>query len=206
MSGARAKVKICGMMRPEDIEAANVYKPDFIGFVMAESRRRVSTEEAAELKKLLSPEIKAVGVFVNEEPEIAADIYNRGIIDIVQLHGDEDDEYTARLKSICGCEVIKAVPVGDSLPELPLMPDYLLFDSLSAERGGTGKAFDWDILKDYRGKPFFLAGGLSSENVREALGRLAPYCADVSSGVDTDRIKDPQKIKNFINAIRGNQG
>ena len=202
----KTKIKICGMMRPEDIEAVNIYKPDLIGFVMADSWRRVSTEKAARLKALLSPEIRAVGVFVNEDIDVAADIYRRGIIDLVQLHGDEDDEYMARLKDICGCGIIKAVPVGDSLPELPLVPDYLLFDSMSAERGGTGKVFDWDILKDYSGKPYFLAGGLSPENGAGAVKKLSPYCVDVSSGVDTSRTKDSEKIKNFINAIRGTKG
>ena len=196
------RVKICGLSRMADIEAVNRILPDFIGFVFAPSRRRVEIKRASMLKGELDPRIKAVGVFVNENIKTVSEIYQNGIIDLVQLHGDEDDEYIRKLKDNCGCPVIKAVSVGDILPPLPLGPDYLLFDTLSEQRGGIGRAFDWDILKEYHGLPYFLAGGLSIENADRAKHLLAPYCVDISSGVETDGLKDADKIEKFVNLIR----
>ena len=196
------KVKICGISRMEDIEAVNRILPDFIGFVFAPSRRRVDIKRASTLKKKLDSRIKAVGVFVNENVKTVSEIYQNGIIDLVQLHGDEDDEYIKQLKDNCGCPVIKAVSVGDILPPLPVRPDYLLFDTLSEQRGGAGQTFDWNILKEYRGLPYFLAGGLSIENADKAKHLLAPYCVDISSGVETAGAKDADKIEEFVNLIR----
>jgi len=197
-----SKVKICGLSREKDIEAVNRVLPDFIGFVFAPSRRRVDVKTAALLNEMLDPQIGAIGVFVNESIEKVADIYKNGIIDLVQLHGDEDDGYIKRLKSYCGCPVIKAVGVGSVLSSLPVESDYLLFDTLSEQRGGTGKPFAWSTIKDYHGLPFFLSGGLSTLNVVDSIRLLAPYCVDVSSGVETDGMKDADKIEEFINAVR----
>ena len=133
-----SKVKICGLSCEEDIAAVNRVLPDFAGFVFAPSRRRVDPETAARLKARLDPQIRAVGVFVNEDLEIVAQMYGKGIIELAQLHGDEDDGYTRRLKENCGCQVIKALGVGDKLPPRPVEPDYLLFDTLSEQRGGLG--------------------------------------------------------------------
>jgi len=197
------KVKICGLSRVLDIEAVNRALPDYIGFVFAPSRRRVDVETAAMLKQKLDARIKAVGIFVNEDIDNAAEIYKEEIIDIVQLHGDEDDDYIRHLKEKCGCPVIKAVGVGDALPSLPTGSDYLMFDTLSAQRGGGGTAFDWNILKGYGGSQYFLAGGISIENVIGAIQLLAPYCVDISSGVETDGAKDAEKIEKFVNTVRG---
>jgi len=198
-----SKVKICGLSRMEDIEAINRVLPDFIGLVFAPSRRRVDIKTAAKMKEKLDPRIKAVGVFVNEDASIISEMYQNGIIDMAQLHGDENDAYIRQLKESCGCRVIKAVGVGDTLPLLPTEPDYLLFDTLSDQRGGIGRAFDWNVLKKYRGRPFFLAGGLSMENVVDSIHQLAPFCVDVSSGVETDGIKDARKIERFVYLVRG---
>jgi len=197
-----SKVKICGLSRMEDIAAVNRALPDFIGFVFAQSRRRVDMNTAAVLKKNLDPSIKAVGVFVDERMSAISDMYQKGIIDLVQLHGDEDDEYISQLKNTCGCSVIKAVGVGAALPPLPVEPNYLLFDTLSAQRGGIGKAFVWNLLKQYDELPYFLAGGLSIDNVVDAVGLLSPFCVDVSSGVETDGWKDAVKIEKFVNTVR----
>jgi phosphoribosylanthranilate isomerase len=197
-----SKVKICGLSRPQDIDAANRALPDFIGFVFAKSRRQVSQAEAAALKERLDPRIKAVGVFVNEDIERIAGLCQRGIIDWVQLHGEEDEAYLARLRLRTGCPVIKSVSVGADLPPLPKGADYLLFDTASIHRGGTGQAFDWRVLQGYQGTPYFLAGGLSPQNVAQALRALTPYCVDVSSGVETDGVKDPQKIDAFVRMVR----
>ena len=203
-----SKVKICGLISEKDIEAVNSALPDYIGFVFASSRRRVDFKTAALLKENLDPRIEVVGVFVNESIENVAYIYKNGIIGLVQLHGDEDDGYIRRLKNHCGCPVIKAVGVGGASPYLPIESDYLLFDTLSEQRGGTGKPFDWDKIKEYQGLPFFLSGGLSARNVADSVRMLAPYCVDVSSGVETDGRKDAYKIEEFITTARtqGTQG
>ena len=197
-----SKVKICGLRRVEDIDAVNHALPDYIGFVFAPSKRRIDIETAAMLKERLDNRIKVAGVFVNEEIGIISKMVQDGIIDLIQLHGDEDDSYIKRLKAMCACPVIKSVGVGGALPVLPKAADYLLFDTLSAQRGGTGEKFDWHILANHRGAPYFLAGGLTCENVSEALSRLNPFCVDVSSGVEIDGFKDPEKIDKFVQIVR----
>ena len=198
-----SKVKICGISRICDISAVNRILPDYIGFVFAPSSRRVDIKTAAALKGMLDPGIQAAGVFVNEDTAVVSEIYQNGIIDLVQLHGDEDDGYIRLLKCICGCRVIKAVQVNDVLPPLPSEPDFLLFDTHSKQRGGAGKTFDWCVLLNYDGPPYFLAGGLSQYNAADAVKLLSPYCVDVSSGVETDGLKDETKMTAFVNTVRG---
>ena len=197
-----SKIKICGLSRMADIETVNRLLPDFIGFVFAESRRKVDVPTAALLKQNLDSRIEAVGVFVNENIDTITQLCQDRMIDIVQLHGDEDDEYIRRLKENCACRIIKAVGIGDTLPPLPTAADYLLFDTRSEQRGGVGKTFDWNILKEYAGLPFFLAGGLSPENATEAIQLLAPFCVDVSSGVETNGVKDAEKMKKIVDLVR----
>ena len=197
-----SKVKICGLSRIEDIECVNRTGPDYAGFVFADSPRKVDEKKARLLKEKLDMNIEAVGVFVNEEIETVERLYYDGVIDLVQLHGDENESFIRQVKKDCGCEVIKSVPVGDSIPPLPKGPDFLIFDSLSEKYGGTGRTFDWHILKGFNEKPYFLAGGLNASNVREALRTLSPYCVDVSGGVETNGMKDPAKIEEFIRIVR----
>ncbi|WP_099205335.1 phosphoribosylanthranilate isomerase [Scatolibacter rhodanostii] len=200
-----SKVKICGLSREEDILAVNITKPDYIGFVFADkSRRKVTVAKAIELKKLLDPAIKVVGVFVNESVEWVAELCEVGLIDMVQLHGDEDESYIRKLKEFTTKPVICAILIADTIPEFPKSADYLLFDTASAERGGTGKTFNWEILKDYQGKPYFLAGGLSSQNVAKAIQKLHPFAVDVSSHVESKGVKDSQKINEFVSIVRKN--
>jgi len=195
------KIKICGLRRIEDIEAVNNALPDYIGFVFAKSKRQINAETAAELKKRLDKRIQAVGVFVNQSIDFITKLYKNGIIEIAQLHGDESDEYIAGLRH-CGCKIIKSAGVSNALPVLPKTADYLLFDKASDQRGGTGKTFNWDVLENYHGVPYFLAGGLTPENVSGALSQLSPFCVDVSSGVETNGFKDADKINKFVQAVR----
>ena len=197
------KIKICGLTRTEDIEMVNEFLPDYIGFVFAKSRRQVSAEQAKELKKRLKPAIKAVGVFVNEKPENIAEIANQGIIDLIQIYGDEDSAYCEQLRKLTQAPIIKAVRVEseDDLAGIEEFDcDYYLFDTLSSkEYGGTGKAFDHSILhnKEIK-KPFFVAGGLNQNNVAAAIEATKPFGVDTSGGVETDGVKDINKIKEFI--------
>ena len=197
------KIKICGLTRTEDIEMVNEFLPDYIGFVFAKSRRQVSAEQAKELKNKLRPAIKAVGVFVNEKPENIAEIANQGIIDLIQIHGDEDAAYCAQLRKLTQAPIIKVVRVEreDDFAGIEAFDcDYYLFDTLSSkDYGGTGKAFDHSLLynKEIK-KPFFVAGGLNQDNVAAVSEVIKPFGVDTSGGVETDGIKDANKIKEFI--------
>lgn len=197
------KVKICGLRRPEDIEAANAAKPDYVGFIFVEGTKRyVEPIQAAQLRKDLAGDIQTVGVFVNARIEKIVAICKAGIIDVIQLHGEEDATYIDQLKGQVDQEIIKSVAVGDDLVVAPNQADYLLFDSLSPSRGGSGKVFDWQMVSAYQEKPFFLAGGLGVENIEEALKVVRPYAVDASSSLETDGVKDPVKMQEFVAKIR----
>ena len=194
------KIKICGLFRECDIDFVNEAKPDFAGFVFAKSHRQVSVETAQKLKNKLDKNILSVGVFVNEDINKIAEICNENIIDFVQLHGDEDDNYINELKKVCNKKIIKAIKVKngeDIIRWRNCQADCLMFDAGK----GEGKTFDWNILKNFI-RPYFLAGGINESNIDEAI-KLNPYCIDVSSGVETNKVKDKQKILNMTNIVRG---
>lgn len=196
------RVKLCGLRSREDAGAANRCRPDFAGFVFAPGKRQVDRRTAGIMRDALDPAIVTVGVFVNQAPSWIASLCRDGIIGMVQLHGDETEEEARRVREASGCSVIRAVRVGDRLPPLPKQGDYLLFDALShTARGGTGHAFSWELLSGV-GREYFLAGGLHPGNVREAVSLLRPYCVDVSSGIETEGRKDPQKMAEFVRAVR----
>lgn len=206
------KIKICGLRRKEDIAYVNMCKPDYIGFVFAKSRRRVTGEQAKALRAILSPDITAVGVFVNEEPEKIAELVQEGVIDMVQLHGDENEAYIEQIRKLVkNTPIIKAVRVAgmEDIAEYSdafATADFLLFDTFSQkEYGGTGECFDWRMLKTLEKeiqKPFFLAGGINYENVEEALSQCNAFAVDVSSAVETDGYKDKEKICRMVEAVR----
>lgn len=195
------RIKLCGLSRPCDIESANEIKPDYIGFVFAPgSRRYVPYRRAACLKRLLRPEIEAVGVFADEEAETVAGLLNDGIIDIAQLHGSEGESYIRRLRTLTDKPVIKACRIqtgSDAADAEQSTADYILLDS----GAGTGTTFDWDLIRHIQ-RPYFLAGGLSSGNVGAAVKYLHPYAVDVSSGIETKGMKDQAKMTAFAAAVR----
>ena len=201
----RTRIKLCGLSRIEDIEVANALRPDFIGFVFWDrSKRNVPKEKASELKKALLPEIKAVGVFVDEDPKAVAELLAEGIIDVAQLHGHEDEAYIERLRELAPERTIIKAFVIRSEEDLKAAEestaDYLLLDSGT----GTGRAFDHELLKKANlTKPWFLAGGMNPENVGKAIELLNPFGVDVSSGIETEGSKDPDKMKRFTEAVRG---
>ncbi|ACL77507.1 phosphoribosylanthranilate isomerase [Ruminiclostridium cellulolyticum] len=199
------KIKICGLTRTQDIEYVNEALPDYVGFVFAKSKRQVTPETAEQLRKLLDSRIAVVGVFVNEDIDRITSLCKNGIIDIIQLHGDESDEYIESLRQNIDNLIIKAIRVKDSesvKASCSLPCDYLLFDTFSGnDYGGTGKAFDWKLISDID-KPFFLAGGISIDNAVTAIKNMSPYCLDISSGVETDSVKDRNKILNIVNLAR----
>jgi phosphoribosylanthranilate isomerase len=199
------KIKICGLTREEDILAVNDYLPDYIGFVFAKSKRQLSLSQAKHLKGLLSPRIQTVGVFVNEAIESLVHFEQEQVIDIIQLHGDEDEAYIAALKETIKLPIIKAVRVKKQVETIPSYDtEFLLFDKyLEACYGGGGSRFDWQTLKGII-RPYFLAGGIDLSNIHEALEK-SPYAIDVSSGVETNGIKDREKIRQIIEITRSHQ-
>lgn len=195
------KIKLCGLSRNCDIYVVNKLKPDFIGFVFwQKSSRFVTKEKAFELKSLLNPDIKAVGVFVDEKPETVAELLNLGIIDMAQLHGSESEEYIEDLKKLSDKPIIKAFRVKtkqDITDAQKSSADYVLLDS----GAGTGTVFDWDLIQNIQ-RPYFLAGGLDTCNAQTAVKKLKPYAVDVSSGIETNRLKDKDKMTAFVVAVR----
>lgn len=210
------KIKICGLRRLEDATYVNNFKPDYVGFVFAKSKRQVTKELAEKLKNELDPAIIRVGVFVNQPLDWVADLVNRDIISYVQLHGDEDQKYITKLRSsisnnVIGADrdmktgIIKAVRVKEEVDidrANSYDCDYILLDTYSVEcEGGNGKIFDWSMIKKMK-KPFFLAGGINEMNVLQAIQMVRPYGVDASSGLETDGYKDVGKIRNFVEKIR----
>jgi len=220
------KIKICGLRRPEDIEAVNKYKPEYVGFVFYKKSKRYVTEEQAEkLRELLDEKISSAGVFVNADKAEILRLMRKGIISVAQLHGNESEDYIRELKEelqkpgifsdrkeyMTGGEIIKAFVFKNLkeedavrksawriLEEAGKSPaDYILFDN----GYGSGETFDWSILRDFD-KPYFLAGGLNPENVSGAVKMLHPYAVDVSSGLEEDGYKNPEKIREFIEKVR----
>ena len=196
------KIKLCGLSRPCDIETANRLLPEYIGFVFApKSKRYVPPETAAALKGLLHPSVQAVGVFVREEPEQVARLLRDGIIDIAQLHGGEDAAYVRVLRRLTDRPILQAFRVDSAADVAAAQKSEADMILLDAGAGGTGTAFDWTLLRDIR-RPYFLAGGLHPDNVREAVERLSPYAVDVSSGIETDGRKDADKMEAFMREVR----
>ncbi len=211
------KIKLCGMMKPCDIEYANRVKPDFVGFIFANTRRKISAAQAKQFREALDAEIPAVGVFVNEDISGITSLVQNGCIDLIQLHGEEDADYIRRLREVCDVPVIKAVKVQtvEQIRQAAALPvDYLLLDTYrKGVLGGTGEAFDWELLREAKaaagdtaegelfGKPYFLAGGLHAGNLREAAA-LGSYGLDVSSGIETDGSKDFDKMVEVMELVR----
>ncbi|HCI18729.1 MAG TPA: N-(5'-phosphoribosyl)anthranilate isomerase [Lachnospiraceae bacterium] len=206
------KVKICGLHREEDICCVNAYLPDYIGFVFyPESKRYVTGEQAQKLKEKLDPRIRAVGVFVNADPDEVIALLQKNIIDIAQLHGQESEEELRKIREQTGKPVIRAVKVTEetNLQEAyQTDADYILLDNGM----GSGKPFPWDVILKQLAqeelqekicrKPFFLAGGIDPENMERAAEAFRPYALDLSSSVETDGVKDPEKIRKLMETIR----
>lgn len=215
------KVKMCGISKIETIPAVVEAKPDYMGLVFAPSKRQVTVDQAKTLVEELhkqytkrynngteqsnNDEIKTVGVFVNETLDNLVTIATEVNLDAVQLHGDEDEAFIQSLKERTNVEVWKAVQIrsaADAEAWIDSSADMLLFDAYHKdERGGTGEVFDWSCLDEFE-RPFMLAGGIDSTNVARAIRTVLPYGIDISSGIETDGVKDDEKIKAFTNIVR----
>ena len=195
------KIKMCGLSRPCDIVAANAIRPEYIGFVFyPKSKRNVTPEQAAQLKKRLSPAIQAVGVFVDAAPEAVSALLRQGVIDMAQLHGHEDEAYLASLRQLTDKPLLQAFRIAeadDVTRAMQSSADMVLLDAGM----GSGEGFDWTLVRKID-RPYFLAGGLDADNVTAAIRQLHPYAVDVSSGIETDGQKDKEKMAAFAAAVR----
>ena len=215
------KVKMCGISKVETIPAVVEAKPDYMGLVFAPSKRQVTVDQAKTLVEELHKEcalkygsdtehdkndtIKTVGVFVNETVYNLVTIANEANLDAVQLHGDEDEAFIQSLKERTNVEVWKAVQIrsaADVEEWIDSSADMLLFDAYHKdERGGTGEVFDWSSLDAFE-RPFMLAGGIDSTNVARAIRTVRPYGIDISSGIETNGVKDDGKITAFTKIVK----
>ena len=194
------KIKLCGLVRREDAEAANAAMPDWAGLVFDAGRHFVSDERAAEIRHTLSEKIPAVGVFVRDDPAHIISLVQRGIIQYVQLHGGETEEYLAALKREIDCPIIRVISVKETKDVLAwkeTAADYLLLDH---GRGGTGKSFDWKQIPPIE-KPWIMAGGIGEANLAAALA-YHPFGVDISSGAETDGHKDREKMIRLVRMVR----
>lgn len=201
------KIKICGLRRIEDIEMVNKNLPDYVGFIFAESKRKVDKEKVKELIDRLDKRVKTVGIFVDETREEVKKIAKYCRLDILQFHGEETAEYCDHFRD--QYEIWKAFSVKDRGIEKRLLKykkhiDLYLLDAYNKEvRGGSGKVFNWDLIEGMSKKyKIALAGGINSKNILEAVEKVNPYIIDLSSGVETDGFKDGEKIKEIIKKIR----
>ena len=215
------KVKMCGISKVETIPAVVEAKPDYMGLVFAPSKRQVTVDQAKILVEELhrgyakkygsdtehdkNGTIKTVGVFVNETVDNLVTIANEANLDAVQLHGDEDEAFIQSLKERTNVEVWKAIQIrtaADTEKWIDSSADMLLFDAYHKdERGGTGEVFDWSSLDAFE-RPFMLAGGIDSTNVARAIRTVRPYGIDISSGIETNGVKDDEKITAFIKIVK----
>ena len=215
------KVKMCGISKVETIPAVVEAKPDYMGLVFAPSKRQVTVDQAKTLVEELhkqytkrynngaeqsnNDEIKTVGIFVNETLDNLVTIATEVNLDAVQLHGDEGEAFIQSLKERTNVEVWKAVQIrsaADAEAWIDSSADMLLFDAYHKDdRGGTGEVFDWSCLDEFE-RPFMLAGGIDSTNVARAIRTVRPYGIDISSGIETEGVKDDEKIKAFTNIVR----
>ena len=199
----RTKIKICGLKRPEDITYVNEAKPDYCGFIIEfpKSGRNVTGVQVRELAARLASDIIPVGVFVNAAPERVEELLLDRIIHIAQLHGQEDESYIRELKTYTDKLIIKAFSIKtteDIEKALQSPADYILLDQGG---GGTGKTFDWSLIPEIQ-RPFFLAGGIGASNLGQAIREIHPYAVDLSSSVETEKRKDPMKIRQVVDIVR----
>lgn len=205
------KIKICGLFREEDIAAVNKAKPDYCGFIIdyPKSHRSITPAKEYALRQKMSPEIKAVGVFVNAPFTLVAEMIRYGAIDVAQLHGDEDEMYMDTLKSeVPDGEIWKVFKIDPRLSpsqaaKVFRASEKSLADMVLLDSGfGAGLTFDHSLIGNY-GRPYIIGGGLNLNNISTVVAELRPYGVDVSSGVETEMLKDPEKIKEFVRIARG---
>lgn len=204
--GNATRVKLCGMFRQEDVDAVNAARPDYVGFVVdfPRSHRSVAADDLPALSMRVASGIRRVGVFVDEPVDKVARLFGEGAIDVAQLHGSEDESYIEALRQACDVPIIQAFRVrstADVARAESSSADLVLLDNGQ----GTGETFDWSLVRGVR-RPFVLAGGLTPENLGDAIAATHPWGVDLSSGIETDGLKDPSKMRAAVDAVRAAGG
>ena len=198
----KTRIKLCGMWREVDIEGVNAARPDYVGFVIdfPKSKRSLTRERVAQLSSQVDDRIVRVGVFVDEPQEFVAELFDAGTIDVAQLHGHEDEEYIARLRAISDVRIWQAFQVRDAAATERARASSA--DMVVVDAGqGTGRVFDWSLVQGLD-RDFILAGGLCPDNVAAAIEQVRPWGVDMSSGIETDGVKDPEKMRAAVAAAR----
>jgi len=198
----KTRIKLCGMWREVDIEGVNAARPDYVGFVIdfPKSKRSLTRERVAQLSSQVDDRIVRVGVFVDEPQEFVAELFDAGTIDVAQLHGHEDEEYIARLRAITDVRIWQAFQVRDAAATERARASSA--DMVVVDAGqGTGRVFDWSLVQGLD-RDFILAGGLGPDNVAAAIEQVRPWGVDMSSGIETDGVKDPEKMRAAVAAAR----
>lgn len=198
----KTRIKLCGMWREVDIEGVNAARPDYVGFVIdfPKSKRSLTRERVAQLSSQVDDRIVRVGVFVDEPQEFVAELFDAGTIDVAQLHGHEDEEYIARLRAITDVRIWQAFQVRDAAATERARASSA--DMVVVDAGqGTGRVFDWSLVQGLD-RDFILAGGLGPDNVAAAIEQVRPWGVDMSSGIETDGAKDPEKMRAAVAAAR----
>ena len=198
----KTRIKLCGMWREVDIEGVNAARPDYVGFVIdfPKSKRSLTRERVAQLSSQVDDRIVRVGVFVDEPQEFVAELFDAGTIDVAQLHGHEDEEYIARLRAISDVRIWQAFQVRDAAATERARASSA--DMVVVDAGqGTGRVFDWSLVQGLN-RDFILAGGLGPDNVAAAIEQVRPWGVDMSSGIETDGVKDPEKMRAAVAAAR----
>lgn len=198
----KTRIKLCGMWREVDIEGVNAARPDYVGFVIdfPKSKRSLTRERVAQLSSQVDDRIVRVGVFVDEPQEFVTELFDAGTIDVAQLHGHEDEEYIARLRAISDVRIWQAFQVRDAAATERARASSA--DMVVVDAGqGTGCVFDWSLVQGLD-RDFILAGGLGPDNVAAAIEQVRPWGVDMSSGIETDGVKDPEKMRAAVAAAR----
>lgn len=196
------KIKICGIKNENEAKIINECMPDIAGFVFASGKRQIDINKAKILKKIINPEIETAGIFVEQNEDEILEIYNEKVIDIIQLHGDYDEQTIKNLKEKTGAKIIKVIRVKEGFYKIETLADFILFDAYSKDKyGGLNKTFDWNI-KIISNAPYFVAGGINENNIIEMVKKLTPYGVDISSGVEVDGFKTKEKVFNIIKIIK----
>ncbi len=196
------KIKICGIKNENEAKIINECMPDIAGFVFASGKRQIDINKAKILKKIINPEIETAGIFVEQNEDEILEIYNEKIIDIIQLHGDYDEQTIKNLKEKTNAKIIKVIRVKEGFYKIETLADFILFDTYSKDKyGGLNKTFDWNI-KIISNVPYFVAGGINENNIVEMVKKLTPYGVDISSGVEVDGFKTKEKVFNIIKIIK----
>jgi phosphoribosylanthranilate isomerase len=201
---SRVKIKICGLTRAEDVQAAVKAGADAIGFVFTASPRRISIDKAIELSAYVPAGVLRVGLFLNQDRSVIESVTGSVPLDILQFHGSETEQECSRFKLpwLKAVAMENAESVKQAEQDFPGASGLLLDSHSKGKRGGSGMSFDWSLSSRIE-KPVWLAGGLNADNVTRAIQTVRPYAVDVSSGVESEPgIKDPARLKAFVKAVR----